>query len=632
MLAPAVTEAKMDIAFIAPYENIRAKAQSIIETNAYPARTYLGDLQAGVDIARQALADGAKIIISRGGTARLIREQLDIDVIEVGGSIYRVLAYIHEQTTENTRIAVVGFRQFINLVQPVCDILKRTHHTFEIKSNTSMEQIIAKVVEWKADVVIGDAVSVRLAERRSLNFHLIESSMETIVDAFERAMLVLNNLRKHFLNAEKMVAVLNCTREGALLMNSDGLIEEINQRGCDLLRTSRSDMIGKFFREVFQAAELDAAVKTRRTVKNVLVSYQNERFATDYVVVTPEAALSSAVILFQKVEHIQEAGNLIRKKLMEKGFYAKYRFTDIIHQSDVMKQLLEVAQQYSKTECNIMIQGETGTGKELFAQSIHNASALADGPFVAVNCAALSGSLLESELFGYAPGSFTGALRSGKTGLFELAHGGTLFLDEITEMDIFLQSKLLRALQSREIMRIGDNKVIPVSVRIIAASNKQPREEVRAGKLRADLFFRLNVLDLSIPPLRARGNDASFLFQRYIEKYGRKRGISVKKPSRRLLREMDNYSWPGNVRELENLAEKFVILQSLPHSNVLQKSILPPPYTRENAALPPETLEEIIAHNVTAALQQEGGNISKTAARLGVDRNTVKRWLSKTTS
>ncbi len=491
----------MDIAFIAPYEDIRIKAQSIIETNDYPARTYVGDLYSGVEAARQAMADGAKVIISRGGTARLIKESLGIEVIEVGGSIYRVLAYIHENTTSDTRIAVVGFRQFISLVQPVCDILSRNHKTFIISGNQPMEKVIDEVEDWKPEVVIGDAVSVRMAQSRNLNFHLIESSMETIVHAFEQAMIVLNNLHKHIVNAEKLAAVLNCTQEGAMLLNHEGHVEEINRQGCSLLRTSPQDIIGRSYQDVFKAEELEDAREAMRTARNIIVSFRHQRFAVEHVVIKPEDETSSAVLLFQKVEHIQEAGNAIRKKLMEKGFYAKYTFDHIMHQSTVMRDLLQVARQYSGTDCNIIIQGETGTGKELFAQSIHNASELAEGPFVPVNCAALSGALLESELFGYAPGAFTGALRTGKTGLFELANGGTLFLDEITEMDIYLQSKLLRALQSQEIMRVGDNKVIPVSVRVISASNRDPREEVRKGNLRSDLFFRLNVLDLHIPPL-----------------------------------------------------------------------------------------------------------------------------------
>ena len=620
----------MELAFIAPYEMIQSKAQSIIDTNGYPARTLLGDLQDGVTAARQALAEGAHIIISRGGTARLIREQLGIEVIEVSASYLQLLSFIHEQTDPGTRIAVVGFRQFINLAQPVCDILKRRHKTFEIKDNNRLEDVFDRVREWQADIVIGDAVSIKAAQAYSLNFHLIESSMETIVDAFERGMLVLNNLKKHMAYTEKLAAVLNCTKEGAILVNNDGIIEEVNRRSCSLLETSRAELIKRPFKSLLTAEELDTAAAANRTVKNIVVPYRDKRFAADYIVITPKDPQSSAVIRFQQVEYIQEAGNIIRKKLQEKGFYAKYRFSDIIHRCDTMKQLIRVASQYSRTSSNIMLQGKTGTGKELFAQSIHNASPIADGPFVAVNCAALSASLLESELFGYAPGAFTGALRSGKTGLFELAHGGTLFLDEITEMDIYLQSKLLRVLQSHEIMRIGDNRVIPVSVRVIAATNRDPAEEVSAGRFRADLFFRLNVLDLTIPPLRERGDDSVFLFQHYVRNYERKFEISAATPSARVLSHLRNHTWPGNVRELENLAEKYVSLQDLQDQELIDNTLLEPgPFKTSDGLEESRSLEETIRQTVLRTYHEQKRNISRTAARLQIDRNTVKRWLAK---
>ena len=621
----------MDIAFIAPYESMRSTAQNIIEAKGYPAQSYFGNMEAGVKEARKALKNGAKIIISRGGTARMIREKLGIEVIEVGASIYRVFAYMHGHTTPQARIAVVGYPPFINLVQPVCDILQREYAFFELGGALSSQQVIEQAAAWEPDVIIGDAVAGRLAEGRSLNFHLIESTVETLTEAFERSMLVLNNLKHHIDNAEKLSAVLNCTQEGAMLVNSNGGIEEINRRGCELLHTTRDALIGSSFRKVFVSQELSAAVRAKKTIKSALVMVQGKPFVLDLAIISPEATVNSAVILFQKVEHLQEAESSIRLKLLEKGFYAKYTFSDIIHSSACMRELLDVARQYSHTSCNIMVQGETGTGKELFAQSIHNASPLAQGPFVAVNCAALPGNLLESELFGYVPGAFTGALRSGKTGLFELAHNGTLFLDEITDMDVFLQSRLLRALQAKEIMRVGDSRVIPVSVRIIAASNKDPVKAVQAGALRADLFFRLNVLDLCIPPLRQRESDPSFLFLRYLKAFEKKHGTQVPRPGEGFLRRLNSYSWPGNVRELENMAEKYVTLRGLPEQYLPTQSVgglLPEP-SRPQDQEEPGDLDSAIARHIRLTLEREGGNISQTAVRLGVNRNTVKRWLGK---
>ena len=620
----------MDIAFIAPYERMRATAQGIVDARGYPAKVYVGNMDAGVKEAEKALRSGAKVIISRGWTARMIREALGIDVIEVKISIYNILTYIHESTTPQTRIALAGFKSVISLAQPVCAILGREHATFEFGGAETSQAVMNAMEAWNPDIIVGDVFAGRMAQNRSLNFQLVESTEATMAEAFSHAMLVLNNIRRHIESTEKLSAVLNCTQEGAMLINNGGEIEEINLGGCELLRTTRDAIIGASFTRIFNSPELNAALKARKNLKNSLATVLGQPFVLDLAVINPKAKAKAAVILFQKVKHVQETEGNIRKKLFAKGFYAKYTFEDIIHRSKAMADLIEVARAYSATECNIMIQGETGTGKELFAQSIHNAGPLRDGPFVAINCAALPAALLESELFGYAPGAFTGALRSGKTGLFELAHNGTLFLDEITEMDIFLQSRLLRALQSREIMRLGDDRVIPVNVRIIAASNKVPAEAVAAGKLRADLFFRLNVLDLSIPPLRDRDGDARHIFLHYLAVHGKRRGVPLKKPPARFLRVLDNAPWPGNVRELENLAEKYVVLGHLPAG----ESLIPMPGVRPVLETGPpedfdESLDSIITGHARTALEREGGNISRAAQRLGVSRNTLKRWLAR---
>jgi transcriptional regulator with PAS, ATPase and Fis domain len=557
----------------------------------------------------------------------MIRQQLDVEVIEIRGSIYRTLAFLYEDTAPETRIAITGFRQLMNFVEPICDILGRTYQSFEIRDSTSFSDVIREVKRWKPDIVIGDAVSFHWAKDHGLNAYLIESSMETIVDAFERAMLVLNNLKRHIMSEKRLSAVLDCTKEGAILVDIEGNIEEINRQGCNILGAAREDLFGNAYSKYFISRELNTAFESKQEARNIILNCRGKRLAIDHIAVSSDDAVSSsAVILFQQIERIQETGNAIRKKLVDKGFYAKFSFADIWHKCDRMKHLVEMGRQYSRTDSNIMIMGETGTGKELFAQSIHNAGPLADGPYVAVNCAALSGSLLESELFGYAPGAFTGALRSGKTGLFELANDGTLFLDELSEMDIFLQSKLLRALQTREIMKIGDNKVIPINVRIIAATNKQPMEEVKNGKLRTDLYYRLNVLDLQIPPLRERKGEAVYLFSRFLEKISRKRKQTAQRPSARLLDAIDKYAWPGNVRELENFAEKYVTLQIFSRHGSLHTTLLP--ITAE--ATENGTLDEIISNEVLKVYKQENGNVSRTAQRLAIDRNTVKRWLEKT--
>ncbi|MCI8608330.1 MAG: sigma 54-interacting transcriptional regulator [Firmicutes bacterium] len=242
---------------------------------------------------------------------------------------------------------------------------------------------------------------------------------------------------------------------------------------------------------------------------------------------------------------------------IQKGYVAKYQFKDIVHQSPAMKTIIDKARQIAPTDYTILIRGESGTGKELIAQSIHNASFRSSGPFVAINCASLPENLLESELFGYDAGAFTGAKGKGKTGLFEQANHGTIFLDEIGDLPLSLQARLLRALQERQVLRLGSDHLIDVDIRIITATNKDLETAVSAGAFRADLFFRLNVLPLTLPPLRNRKEDIPGLMEHFL-------GSVYRNITREESEILTNYSWPGNIRELENIATYYNALSSLP--------------------------------------------------------------------
>jgi propionate catabolism operon transcriptional regulator len=290
---------------------------------------------------------------------------------------------------------------------------------------------------------------------------------------------------------------------------------------------------------------------------------------------------------------------------------------------------VEQAKKYSLADSSILIYGESGTGKELFAQSIHMASRRSQHPFVAVNCAALPESLIDSELFGYEEGSFTGAKKGGKTGLFELAHQGTIFLDEISELPLHLQSRLLRVLQEKEIVRIGGDQLIPIDVRIITASNKDLAECVRQGTFREDLYYRISVLQLRVPPLRQRKEDIPLLFRHFI----RHREDLMRLITDADLAPLMQYHWPGNIRELENVAERFLVLcqgKSLDREtirNILQNACgveLKTKFQEKEwklASLPDEW------ERIQLALQETGGNKEKAAKLLGISRSTLWRKL-----
>ena len=240
---------------------------------------------------------------------------------------------------------------------------------------------------------------------------------------------------------------------------------------------------------------------------------------------------------------------------MNKGHVAKYNFDDIIGDSPQIAKIKDIAKKMSKTNAAVLITGESGTGKELFAHSIHNYSERKDSPFVAINCAAIPENLLESELFGYEEGAFTGAKKGGKIGLFEFAHMGTLFLDEIEGMSPLLQIKLLRVIQEKEIMKIGGDKVIKIDVRLIAATNENLKSLMKEGKFRKDLYYRINTLPIMIPPLRERKEDISLLMNKFIKETGGEFRFS-----KQAKEAFDFYNWEGNIREMKNYAEFFSYL------------------------------------------------------------------------
>lgn len=318
------------------------------------------------------------------------------------------------------------------------------------------------------------------------------------------------------------------------------------------------------------------------------------------------------------------------RKLVHKisGKQSHYTFDSIIGANPKFLRVVDMAKEIADSPSTVLITGESGTGKEIFAQSIHNASRRRDEPFVAINCGALPRTLIESELFGYAEGAFTGAQRGGRPGKFELADGGTLFLDEIGEMPLDMQANLLRVLEEGKLYRVGGNKIIEVDVRIIAATNKDLRQEVEQGNFRRDLFYRLNVLRLQLPPLRERKEDIPILVDYFISTKASKLNKVPMQPKDYLLNQLCNHHWPGNIRELENVIESML---NAPDS-------VPPVITSnsdgnaETSAVEIENLAELEQRHILRVLDKYNGNVSSAAKALGIGRNTLYRKLNRVPS
>lgn len=334
------------------------------------------------------------------------------------------------------------------------------------------------------------------------------------------------------------------------------------------------------------------------------------------------------------MEHLRLAEE---NRLLRQNLKSHYDSMNLLGHSAAMTRLLDTVAQIAPTEATVLVTGESGTGKELIAGAIHYSSFRKDGPFVKINCAALTESLLESELFGHEKGAFTGADRR-KEGKFRQADGGTLFLDEVSEMSLGMQVKLLRVLQEREITRVGGGDVLKVDVRIIAATNRDLRQEISQGRFRDDLYYRLNVVNLAVPPLRERREDIPLLAQHFLSRFAEKNRKAIKGFTPRAMDGLLRYAWPGNVRELMNAVERGVVLARSEwlgeedmaltfHGGVAPASAAPP----EEPGLVVEgtSLDELERAAILKTLEDTGGNKSEAARRLGITRRTLHKKLKQ---
>jgi transcriptional regulator with PAS, ATPase and Fis domain len=383
-------------------------------------------------------------------------------------------------------------------------------------------------------------------------------------------------------------------------------------------------------------------ISTQLPIADKIERIGNELFVFNHIPIVINNEAVGGVTTFKDASNVMEVENEIRRSL-SKGLIAKYNLSDLIYKSDSMKKMIERVKQFASTGSTILIVGETGTGKEILAQSIHNLSQRKKQAFVSINCAALSEQLLESELFGYEEGAFTGSKKGGKPGLFETAHKGTIFLDEIGATSNNVQRHLLRVLQEREVMRIGADRIIPVNVRVIAASNQELIEEVNKGSFREDLFFRLNVLNINIPPLRNRLEDLPYLVENFLKILSIEHKKDPFQIPKRCITKLQEYSWPGNIRQLKNFVERlFLICDTGCSMNVFDELIFelikyrPKKFSTNMQSQTDSLKDQLKADTVqneyeTIKRALEASDFSKTKAAklLGISRTTLWKKLKQ---
>lgn len=574
----------------------------------------------------------ADAVIARGFTAHTLKRK-KFPCAELKSTGYDVLSAV-KCCVENgnvERIAVVGafnmvygagqMNQFFPSLKVSC---------YAEDDETKLETAVDQALMDGCQAIVGGYSTVQIAERRHVPAAMIKSGIEAVNNAISEAVGVARLTLYERERQAEIANIMNYSFQGIISVNRRGVITLANSYCYTFMKDRQSSITGLDIREIFPELPIEDVTRGRRKILSEVYEYGRQQVMVNCVPVEGESEDFGCVVTFQSVAQIQTEEGKLRRRMRDTGFVAKYHFSDILFRDKIMEAVIGDGIKFSYADSNVLIHGETGTGKELFAQSIHNSSRRRGHPFVAINCAALPENLLESELFGYVEGAFTGASRGGKMGFFEIAHRGTIFLDEIGDISPGLQSRLLRVLQEREIVRLGSDTVIPIDVRVICATNKDLKEEVYKGNFRQDLLYRLDVLELNIPPLRERREDIAYLVDRMIGFEHARTGSVLEAVSEEGKVLLKQYEWPGNVREMKNFCERICILCTKRRAGAAEVAQALPEVQGAGSRMPNQRrLPDAEREALLEALERFGFHRGKTAAYLGIDKSTLWRKMKK---
>ncbi len=624
------------IAFIAPNNKMFDVGKRIVADLdlSHSVELYHGSLDDGVALARRLEAEGVDAIVSRGGTAELIiKSGVRTPLIEVpitGPDLAQALSEAKQVTGK--KAPVIGFPAFENMVYDIelfSNLMNLDLKIYRLATAEDIPTCVDQALRDKVDIVVGGILTTGLAEERGLKTLLLGSGEASFRTAFQEAAKVAAARAIEKEKTQQFQVLVEYSIDGIISVDRERKIRVFNPSAEKILGRTAEAVIGTSIDAVLPGQQVAESVQTGRECIGEIIRTNDVDILVNIAPIKVSGEITGAMITFQDISRIVEMEEKIRKELYARGFVAQYHFSELLGVSPEISEAKRIAQEFAVIDATVLITGPSGTGKELFAQSIHNYSLRKNRPFVAINCAALPANLLESELFGYVEGAFTGAARKGKPGLFELAHKGTIFLDEISEMDKYGQSRLLRVLQERKVRRLGDDKYVPVDVRIIAASNKNLPKLVRDGEFREDLYYRLNVMTLNLPSLKDRKGEVRYLVSHFLKAFGNRYG---REPvlDEEAMTMFEQYEWPGNVRELKNFMERLVIM--LRGQHVTAETVKALFQNREFAireAAATETYENDDKAKIVNALRAANYNQTKAAALLNIDRTTLYRKLKR---
>lgn len=618
------------------YRQIRMFAMPIVAEYSDRADIEVvdGSFGAALAAAKERIASGqVDVFVSAGSNASLLRSGIQAPVATIQLSGFDILQALIKARQLSDRIGIVMYGQTIPELESVKDLLNIEIHQYAYQTPDMARQCIQQLHASGIEVVVGSSLVVELAQEAGLQ-GLLAYSLSSIRQGFDDALELARVARLEAGRYEQLNGVLHNLHDAVLAVNRDGRIIAVNPAMKNIIGESQGTLLGHPLARLTPDLSLGATLATGKEERGVVLRLAGRDWIVNRTPIREHGDITGAAITLYDARTIHEADNSLRiqqRQHQTRQGRARYDFDSLLGQSPAFLRAVQTAQRYAQTDLGVLIVGESGVGKELFAQAMHNESARARKPFVAVNCAAFPESLLESELFGYEEGAFTGSRRGGKQGLFEAAHTGTLFLDEIGDMPLTLQTRLLRVLQEREIMRLGATTAIPVDVRVLVATHQPLKQMVAERRFRQDLYYRINTLRLALPALRERRTDIAPMAARLVQSCLTRLGSPLDPAGALAALEphLEAYAWPGNVRELENISERIAVylLQFQKIEEAVYDGLeLECPELFE--ALPSSLGTAPLSNHMRAclALEKTGDKHSLAAKQLGVSRSTLWRW------
>ena len=631
------------------FESVAAALADVAEIRVFP-KGYEEALQTLAELV--AAGEEVDALAAAGANGAYLRDHSGFAVALVTPTASDLVQAMTHARSIARRVAVVSHQGAASGLQQLGDALglelvERTYVTRE-----DAKAIVADVAREGIEVVVGPGPACDVAEQIGLRAVCVYSGDSARV-ALGNAISVARFVRAERGRRERLRSILDHLEEGVVAVDAEERVELVNSAAERLLGLSAAATLGKRL-PALASVSLTSVVESGAAELDGVEKLGARTLALNRIPLRLRGAPAGALLTCQDSATIQRRERRLRTEHRPQRFVARYLLSGLLGGSPALGRVRALAERFAKTDGTVLITGESGTGKELVAQGIHNAGTRRDRPFVALNCAAFPEALLEAELFGHDEGAFTGSRRGGRPGLFEAAHTGTIFLDEVGDIPLPLQTRLLRVLQERQVLRLGSNDPVPLDVRVIAATNKDLKRAVADGQFRGDLYYRINILHLRLPPLRERPEDVATIAASILQRGLLRQGTPGAHPQALALvaPHLVRHRWPGNVRELENVLERVAVLYadrdaSAPVQQAELRAVLPelfedaPPGRDDGApepappagsAAPAPDLRQVRDEQDRAYIEQVvrqcGGNQSAAAKRLGISRSTLWRKLS----